>query len=124
MRIIVIADIDDVIAIHQVHNSHHVIAAFEQAALDDVPRLWEHLFDASACKNLRTLHDEFAPQYVISSSWTSFLDRAQICEVFRRTGLNFVAENLHFDWRTPREEGSYRLTEIEGWLDMHALGKR
>jgi hypothetical protein len=122
MRPVVVLDLDDVVAIHREHNSLQVLAAFEHAALDDVPSLWKYLFDASACKNLRTLHEEFVPEYVISSSWTSFLDRAQICEVMRRTGLEFVVENLHPDWCTPREEGSYRLTEIAGWLDMHTLG--
>ena len=122
MRPVVIADFDDVLSIHQEHNSFQVLAAFKHGALDDVPTLWKYLFDGSACKNLRTLHDEFSPEYVISSSWTSFLDRTQICEVLRRTGIDFVAENLHHDWCTPREEGSYRLTEIDGWLDMHAFG--
>ena len=119
MRPVVICDFDDVLAIHKEHNSFQVLAAFKNATLDDVPTLWKYLFDASACKNLRTLHDEFGPEYVISSSWTSFLDRAQICEVLRRTSLDFVAGNLHDDWCTPREDGSYRLTEIDGWLDMH-----
>lgn len=122
MRPVVICDFDDVLAIHQEQNSFQVLAAFKNAALDDVPNLWKHLFDASACKNLRTLHEEFAPQYVISSSWTSFLDRTQMCEVLRRTGLEFVVENLHHNWCTQREDGSYRRTEIEEWLDAHALG--
>lgn len=122
MRPVVILDLDDVLAIHQEHNSFQVLAAFKHAALDDAPSLWEYLFDASACKNLRTLHEEFVPEYVISSSWTSFLDRAQICEVLRRTGLEFIVENLHPDWCTPREDDSYRLTEIDAWLDMHTAG--
>lgn len=122
MRPVVFADLDDVLAVHEEHNSFQVLAAFKHAALDDVPTLWKYLFDDSACKNLRTLHDEFGPEYVISSSWTSFLDREQICEVLCRTGLEFVVENLHHDWCTQREDGSYRLTEIEGWLEMHTLG--
>jgi hypothetical protein len=122
MRPVVILDLDDVLAIHQEHNSFQVLAAFKNAALDAVPSLWKYLFDASACKNLRTLHDEFALEYVISSSGTSFLDREQICEVLCRTGLEFVVENLHHDWCTQREDGSYRLTEIERWLGMHTTG--
>lgn len=122
MRPVVIADFDDVMAIHREHNSFQVLAAFKHAALDDVPTLWKYLFDASACNNLRTLDDEFAPEYVISSSWTSFLDRMQICEVLRRTGIEFVAENLHAEWRTSREDDSYRLTEIDAWLEIHTAG--
>ena len=120
MRPVVVLDLDDVLAVHQEHNSFQVLEAFKRAALDDVPALWKFLFDASACKNLRTLHEEFVPEYVISSSWASFLDRTQICEVLRRTDLGFVVENLHHDWCTPREENSYRLTEIDRWLDDHA----
>lgn len=123
IRPVVLLDFDDVIAVHPEHTSSRVLTIFEQAMLDDVPKLWENIFDSSACKNLRTLHDEFSPEYVISSSWATFLDRTQICEVLRRTGIDFVAENLHIDWCTPREESSYRLTEIEGWLDAHALGR-
>lgn len=122
MRSIVVLDVDDVLAVHQEHNSFQVLAAFKHGDLDDVPNLWKHLFDAAARKNLRTLHEEFVPEYVISSSWTSFLDREQICAVLHRTGLTFVAENLHQDWCTPRGNGSYRLTEIDGWLEMHTLG--
>jgi hypothetical protein len=61
------------------------------------------------------------PEYVISSSRTLFLDRSQIVEVLRRTGLDFVAENLHAVWRPLREPGSYRLTELDGWLDSNNL---
>lgn len=121
MRPVVILDFDDVVAVHREHNSFQVLAAFKHAALDDVPKLWECVFDSSARANLRKLHDEFVPEYVISSSWTSFLDRTQICEVLRRTSLEFVAENLHHDWCTPREDGSYRLTEIDKWLELRAL---
>lgn len=121
MRPVVVLDLDDVLAIHRQYNSSQVLAAFKAASLDDFPSLWKYLFDASACKNLRTLNDEFGPEYVISSSWTSFLDRAQICEVLRRTGLVFVVENLHDDWCTQRDDGSYRLTEIDEWLNVRTL---
>lgn len=122
MRAVVILDFDDVLAVHREYTSSQVLAAFKSSTLDATPAMWDHIFHYSARTNLRTLHDEFTPKYVISSSWTLHFDRAQICEVLRRTGLEFVAENLHQDWCTPREEGSYRLTEIDGWLDMHALG--
>jgi hypothetical protein len=107
------------LAIHPEHNSFKVLAAFKAKALDGVTSLWECLFDASACKNLRTLDDEFGPEYVISFSWTSFLDRMQIVEVLRRTGIEFVVENLHAEWRTPREAFPYRLTEVDVWLEMN-----
>lgn len=121
MRPIVFLDFDDVLAVHREHDSRKVESAFKSGSLDDVPDLWEWVFHYSARTNLRALHDEFVPEYVISSSWTLFLDRSQIVEVLRRTDLEFVAENLQVEWHTPRESGSYRLTEIETWLDHHNL---
>lgn len=121
MRPIVFLDFDDVLAVHREHDSRQVEFAFKNNILDDVPELWQWLFHYSARTNLQALHNEFEPQYVVSSSWTLFLDRSQIVEVLLRTGLGFVAENVRTEWRTKREPGSYRLTEIEAWLDAHNL---
>ena len=121
MRPIIFLDFDDVLAVHREHNSAAVQSAFKANTLDNVEELWDGLFHYSARMNLRTLHDEFFPEYVISSSWTLHFDQAQIIEVLTRTDLAFVAENLHPEWRTPRFEGSYRLTEIEAWLDEQNL---
>lgn len=121
MTPLVFLDFDDVLAVHREHDSRKVESAFKDGTLDEVPDLWQQVFHYSARTNLQVLHEEFEPQYVVSSSWTLFLDRSQIVEVLLRTGLGFVAENLHTQWRTQREPGSYRLTEIEVWLDAHNL---
>lgn len=121
MTPLVFLDFDDVLAVHREHDSRKVESAFKNNALDEVPNLWQWVFHYSARTNLQALHNEFNPEYVISSSWTLFLDRPQIVEVLRRTGLEFVADNLHPEWCTQREAGSYRLTEIESWLDSHNL---
>ncbi len=122
MRAVVILDFDDVLAVHREYTSSRVLAAFRNSTLDDTPAMWDHIFHLAARTNLRTLHDEFTPEYVISSKWTLHFNHGQICEVLRRTGLDFVVDNLHQDWCTPRDNASYRLTEIEGWLGTHALG--
>jgi len=120
MRALVFLDFDDVLAVHREHNSTSLRTAFKTDTLDAVTDLWAGLFHYSARMNLRTLHEEFSPEYVVSSSWTLHFNRKQIVEILHRTGLTFVAENLHREWRTPREDGvSYRLTEIEAWLDEH-----
>ena len=121
MRPIAFLDFDDVLAVNREHDSRRVEFAFKNDSLDDVPELWQLVFHYLARTNLHTLHEEFAPEYVISSSWTLFLDRSQIVEVLHRTGLAFVAENIHPNWRTPREPDSYRLTELESWIDQHNL---
>jgi hypothetical protein len=71
MRPIVFLDFDDVLAVHEVHTSYRVIDAFARGNLDALPELWTYVFDAGAKEHLRTLHNEFQPAYVISSSWAA-----------------------------------------------------
>lgn len=118
MRPLIFLDIDDVLSLSDVHHSGQLLKVFQQK-IPDYPELWVHLVDADAAKNLRLLHDEFAPLYVISSSWATYLDRDQMCDALTRTQLQFVVDNLHTEWRTPRALSSGRRDEIEWWLDTH-----
>lgn len=120
-RAVVFLDIDDVLCVHRLYNTRHVLAILAGDVSIDADEVWQQIFHASARDNLRQLHDEFMPVYVISSSWTLHLSREQLCETFRRTELEFVAENLHEFWCTPRDKDSYRLLEIEAWLDTYTL---
>jgi hypothetical protein len=95
-----------------------MLKIFEQT-IPDYPEMWERLVDAGAAENLRQLHAEFKPVYVISSSWATYLDRAQMSKALTRTRLQFVVENLHAEWRTPRALSSSRRDEIEWWLEAH-----
>lgn len=108
-------DMDDVLVLDARYTSYQVRECFR---LNDMEwqELWDGLVDSVARANLRALHDEFSPAYVISSSWTTFLTRAQLEEVLRRTGLDFVADNLHEEWATPKAPGKYRDDEIWSWL--------
>lgn len=115
---VVLLDMDDVLCLDNVHHSGKMLKIFEQTAPDD-PELWKCLVDAGAAENLRQLHAEFEPSYVVSSSWATYLDRAQMCEALTRTQLQFVVENLHAEWRTPRARSSSRRDEIEWWLSAH-----
>lgn len=119
MRPIIFLDIDDVLAISREYTSYQVMAAFKSGDLDGWPELWTSLICAEAGVNLATLNGEFWPLYVVSSSWSNYLNREQMQEVFRRTGLNFVADNMHEDWTTPKDEASSRTEEIEAWIAEH-----
>lgn len=120
-RPVVFLDIDDVLCVHRTLNTRQVLAALAGDETVDAAEVWQQIFHAAARENLRQLHDEFEPMYVVSSSWTMHLTREQLCETFRQTSLGFVAESLHEFWCTPRDDDSYRLVEIEAWLDSHAL---
>ena len=119
-RPLVFLDIDDVLCVHRTLNTTDVLAVLANDGTADADQVWQQIFHRHAVENLRQLDDEFRPVYVISSSWTLHLSKEQLCATFAATGLGFVAESLHVHWCTPRDEDSYRLVEIDAWLDTHA----
>lgn len=116
MRPVVFLDLDDVLCVSKEYNSFQVMMCFRENQLD-WPELWAGLVDPHAARNLRLLHDDFEPQYVVSSSWSTYLDQTQMGEVFARTQLHFVQQNLHDQWTTPRASSWSRREEIEAWLE-------
>lgn len=119
MRPILFLDMDDVLVISQTFTSYQVITTFKSADLDDSPELWSGLIFPQARDNLAALHKEFFPHYIVSSSWSNYLTRLQMEAVFRRTGLEFVADNMHEQWTTPKSNEWTRLDEIENWISQH-----
>lgn len=119
MRPIIFLDIDDVLAIGSVYTSYQVIAMFKSGDLNVWPELWDGLFFSEGCTNLTVLHDEFLPWYVVSSSWSNYLSCEQMKRVFRRSGLEFVAENMHQYWTTSHSGASSRLEGIDIWISEH-----
>jgi hypothetical protein len=116
---VIFLDIDDVLCVHRTLNTRQVLAALAGDETVDADEVWQHIFHPAARENLRALDEEFSPIYVISSSWTLHLDQQQLRETFRRTGIGFVADNLHQVPFTPHDEDSYRLVEIDAWLDTY-----
>ena len=119
MKTIVFLDFDDVLAIHPEHNSARVVEVLRSGSADQAAELWEHIFYAPARRNLQTLYEEFSPNFVISSSWATYLSREHICEVFTQCGLEFVAAALHSNWRSAVDVGAFRATEIARWIQQH-----
>lgn len=118
-RPLVFLDFDDVLATNERYNSFQLKLTFEHAAQNEFLELWDNLFDARACNNLRAVHAEFRPVYVITSSWTGFLSKEQISEALARCELGFVVENLHADWCADANGGKGRLEAIDTWLESH-----
>ena len=118
-RPLVFLDIDDVLCVHRILNTRQVVAALACDVTVNADEVWRDIFHVAAVENLRQLHAEHRPEYVVSSSWTLHLTREQMCATFQLTGLDFVAENLHQFWCCPRDAESFRLSEIDAWLDTH-----
>ena len=121
MNPIVFLDMDDVLVISQSFTSYQVITNFKTHDIDAWPELWDGLIFPEGKANLTILHDEFLPNYVLSSSWTNYLTKEQMQIIFRRTGLECIAENLHNQWTTPKGSQSSRLEEIEQWIAEHGV---
>jgi hypothetical protein len=119
MKTIVFLDFDDVLAVHPEYTSSAVVAALKFTPADHPVALWENVFNPTARANLRTLSDEFEPRFVISSSWSTYLSREQICEILTRCSLEFVVTALHPDWRSAVDVGAFRVTDISRWIEQH-----
>jgi len=78
-RPVVFLDIDDVLCVNRLYNTRQVLAVLDGDESINACEVWQQIFHASARANLRQLHDEFEPIYVISSSWTLHLSREQLC---------------------------------------------
>ncbi|MGJ7509939.1 HAD domain-containing protein [Variovorax sp. GT1P44] len=116
-------DIDDVLCLNKPYGGYDVALALsrkDEDADSGARDLWEQLFDANACAYLRRLHDEFAPFYVLSTSWWWILDDDKLREVLVRAGPGFVVDNLHADLATPKGAlPGIRWDEINAWLAAH-----
>ena len=126
-RPVLLLDLDDCVCLNSPYGGYDAALALSnqgKGAGGPSPSsdadLWERLFDAKACAYLRRLHDEFVPLYVLSTSWWWILDDDKLREVLVRTGLGFVADNLHVDSATPKGvRPDLRWTEISNWLEVH-----
>lgn len=116
MRPLIFLDIDDVIAINPAYTGLDVALFFQGELGIESADLWTKLFSRNAISNLFKLHVEFVPEYVITSSWTNYLNQQQLQFVFQETGLNFVSENLNPQWTTPKSNTAGRLTELQAWI--------
>lgn len=126
---ILFLDLDDVVCLNLRYGGYDVLHAMK-GLHPDPEAVYREVFDAEACQVLAGLHAALngGLRYVISSTWRESFSRDQLAEVFRRTGLAFVADALHEAWRTPSNfhfhpsPGS-RLHDISRWLTQHHAGE-
>jgi hypothetical protein len=123
---IVFLDFDDVICLSAPGSAggYDAIHALDDVTSGRVPMehyrtIWDNLFDKDAVANLLALHTEFNPCYVLSTSWTGILNRADLSQILMHSGLSFVVLSLHEDWETKKASRSTRADQIVAWLISH-----
>ena len=130
MSPILFLDFDDVICLNNPFGGYDALTAFAEAAREGTPlraedELWAKLFDTRAVSHLNLVHEEFSPQYVLSTSWRWFFDRDLLERTLQLGGLGFVAQGLHKDWTTPQvSRRAHRSVEINSWLEQHPESAR
>jgi hypothetical protein len=117
-------DFDDVLCLNSQFGGYdvmHALAAVERGEkhLEDFAELWASLFEQSCKDFLACLHSEFKPTYVLSTSWTRFMNRSALAATLHATGLGFVAQHLHPHWETIKAFSTVRAQEIGHWLAQH-----
>lgn len=122
--IVLFLDLDDVLCMNNPYGGYDVLEHLQEVRSGhkteaDFQHVWNHLFHDKAKANLANVHDEFAPIYVMSTSWSRFCDRPLLETILRSTGLSFVADNLHADWETEKAPGQTRAEQVRSWLDRH-----
>lgn len=85
--------------------------------------LWENLFHAPAVDVLRKVSDEFSPAFVITTSWLQFVHPEGMVQILQRSGLAFVANNLHAQPEAPFTRGRTRADAITTWLAANHRGE-
>lgn len=125
IRPVLFLDFDDVLCLNTPFGGFDVIRALSQvqkktAAVQDFEALWAQLFDGEACSLLEKINAEFAPLYVLSTSWRLFLNRDALVALLMNTRLEFAARNLHEHWHTPLFlSPQRRAREIGMWLERN-----
>lgn len=120
---LVFLDIDDVLCLSAPYGGFDALAAVRKRH-GTPAAVYQTLFAPTAVSALERVHRSMEEQvrYVISSTWRESFHRHQLENVFRRSGLEFVADNLVEGelWRTPSKlRLGRRADEIAQWLDQH-----
>ena len=124
---LVFLDLDDVLCMSSPYGGFDVIEAVA-GRHPNPDAVYRAVFKARARDALKRVHDAFDGQllYVISSTWREVFGRDQLSQVFRRSGLDFVADRLHDEarWCTPSKlRRGRRVDEVAQWLDQHHQGE-
>ena len=123
---ILFLDLDDVMCLAAPFGGHDAFDALTGKRLD-VERVYRTLFHAPAVKALRKVHERLGGRlrYVISSTWRTIFNRAQLRHVLREAGLGFVADGLEdrARWATPVLDEHDRHAEIGVWLARYHAGE-
>jgi hypothetical protein len=123
---LVFLDLDDVVCLNEIFGAFEARDAL--MGKNPIPQVvFDRLWAAMPQTILQGLCEDFGGRlrFVISSTWRLHFNRAQLAEVFRRSGLACVADCMEPQerWATPHLPTQSRAHEIRAWLHEHHRGE-
>ena len=120
-------DLDDVLCLNDSYSGFAAVEAIN-GRHHSAATVFRKVFASGPSQVLRRTHESMGGElrYVISSTWRESFGREQMCELFRRAGLEFVANALDDGerWRTTvKLRRLRRVDEIAAWLDRFHQGE-
>lgn len=120
MRPTLFLDFDDVLCLNAPYGGDHIRRSSQEPLPVD---FWPNVFHGPSKEVLLAAMAEHAPRVVLTTSWLRFLERPGFEAIFKRTGLEVVAESLHDCWDAPQGHVETRATAISSWLKKHHNGE-
>lgn len=118
-RPIIMLDFDEVIVLNRPGD----FGGFDVISRNPPPGLWERLFHQPAVQTLVQAITEHHAQVVITTSWLRFMTRDAFEDLFKKTALEVLSENLHGAWEALPERSDTRAQAIDRWLAANHRGE-
>ncbi len=103
-------DFDDILCLNRPYGGGHLLMRPHPADLH------LHLWHPPALKALLEVVENVRPSIVLTTTWLRFLDLPAASELFKRTGAELLAQQLHPQGEAPQMVGQSRLQAIDTWM--------
>lgn len=103
-------DFDETLCLNRPYGGGHLLMRPQPADLH------LHLWHPPALKALLEVVENARPSIVLTTTWLRFLDLPAARELFKRTGAELLAQQLHPQGEAPQIVGQSRLQAIDAWM--------
>lgn len=103
-------DFDEILCLNRPYGGGHLLMQPQPADLH------LHLWHPPALHALLEVVENTRPSIVLTTTWLRFLDLPTARELFKRTGAELLAQQLHPQGEAPQIAGQSRLQAIDAWM--------
>lgn len=103
-------DFDEILCLNRPYGGGHLLMRPQPADLH------LHLWHPPALRALLEVVENASPLIVLTTTWLRFLDLPAASELFKRTGAELLAQQLHPQGEAPQMVGQSRVQAIDAWM--------